>query len=273
MAAAVRAVTSQRGHDPRRFALVSFGGAGGLHACAVAAALDVPRVVVPPYCGVLSAFGMVVAPPVADVSRTVVHLAAPAWTTPAWRRSSRPWTPWRRRNCPTPHGPTDRFADVRFRGQSYELKVPVPAVSLASRGRRVQGGVRRAVRPAAAGPAGGGGDAAGPAGRPGGGRAAAAGPAGPGRAAAGAGWSTRPGPRWPRPRSPAAACGRPARRRARSCWSTRRPRPTSRPGGRRRRPRTGPWSPNGSGDRPPTPAGRRWPRRPAGRSRGRTKRA
>ena len=48
MAAAVRAVTSQRGHDPRRFALVSFGGAGGLHACNVAAALDIPRVVIPP---------------------------------------------------------------------------------------------------------------------------------------------------------------------------------------------------------------------------------
>ena len=74
MARAVRAVSSRRGHDPRRFALVSFGGAGGLHACAVAEGLEMRTVIVPPYCGVLSALGMVVAPAVADVGRTVAHL-------------------------------------------------------------------------------------------------------------------------------------------------------------------------------------------------------
>ena len=75
MSRAIRAVTSRRGLDPRDFTLVSFGGAGGLHACALAETLDIPRVLVPPYCGVLSALGMVVAPAVADISRTVVHLA------------------------------------------------------------------------------------------------------------------------------------------------------------------------------------------------------
>ncbi len=132
MAAAVRAVTSQRGHDPRRFGLVSFGGAGGLHACAVAAALDVPRVVVPPNCGVLSAFGMVVAPPVADVSRTVVHLgdalddarlAAEFAALDGMAAAQLPDDRTAR---------TERFADVRFRGQSYELKVPVGAMSMAA---------------------------------------------------------------------------------------------------------------------------------------------
>ncbi len=129
MAAAVRAVTSQRGHDPRRFALVSFGGAGGLHACNVAAALDVRRVIIPPYAGVLSALGMVVAPPVADVSRTVVHLAgqlddgrlaaefAALEALAAEQRVK---------------GRTERFADARFAGQSYELKVPVDVVAMAS---------------------------------------------------------------------------------------------------------------------------------------------
>ena len=53
---------------------MSFGGAGGLHACAVASRLEIGRVLVPPYCGVLSALGMVVVPPVADASKTVVHL-------------------------------------------------------------------------------------------------------------------------------------------------------------------------------------------------------
>jgi len=76
MTSALRAVTARRGHDPRKFTLVSFGGAGGLHACALADGLEIPRVLVPPYAGVLSALGMVVAPPIVDVSRTVVHLSA-----------------------------------------------------------------------------------------------------------------------------------------------------------------------------------------------------
>src|SRR5207249_242561 len=76
MAAAIRAVTSRRGHDPRQFTLVSFGGAGGLHACALADALEIPRILIPPYCGVLSALGMVVAAPIADAARTVVHLGS-----------------------------------------------------------------------------------------------------------------------------------------------------------------------------------------------------
>ncbi len=127
MAAAVRAVTSQRGHDPRRFSLVSFGGAGGLHACNVAAALDVRRVIVPPYSGVLSAVGMIVAPPVVDVSRTVVHLAGQldddrlAAAFDALEAAA-----------PMPGGRTERFADVRYAGQSYELKVPVTAATMAA---------------------------------------------------------------------------------------------------------------------------------------------
>ena len=76
MAHAVRAMTSRRGVDPRGFALLSFGGAGGLHACAVADSLDIRRVIVPPFCGVLSALGMVVAPAVVDASRTVVHMGS-----------------------------------------------------------------------------------------------------------------------------------------------------------------------------------------------------
>src|SRR6185437_13246231 len=74
MARALRAVTSRRGLDPRQFTLLSFGGAGGLHACALAESLDISRVLVPPYCGVLSALGMAIAPPVVDASKTVVHL-------------------------------------------------------------------------------------------------------------------------------------------------------------------------------------------------------
>jgi N-methylhydantoinase A len=129
MAAAVRAVTSQRGHDPRRFALVSFGGAGGLHACNVAASLGIARVLIPPYSGVLSALGMVVAPPVADASRTVVHLAGELDDA---RLAAEFAVLEETAAAQLPDGRTERFADVRFQGQSYELKVPVAAVSMAA---------------------------------------------------------------------------------------------------------------------------------------------
>jgi N-methylhydantoinase A len=74
MAGAVRVVTARRGHDPRRLALVSFGGAGGLHACAVAELLGMRTVILPPMAGVLSALGMVAAGDSVDVSQTVLPL-------------------------------------------------------------------------------------------------------------------------------------------------------------------------------------------------------
>jgi N-methylhydantoinase A len=126
MAHAVRAVSSRRGHDPRRFALVSFGGAGGLHACALAEALEMSRVIVPPYCGVLSALGMVVAPPVADASRTVVQLgdaldddrlAAEFGALSELTMRQVPYDQTER---------TEAYADARFRGQSHELMVRAP---------------------------------------------------------------------------------------------------------------------------------------------------
>jgi N-methylhydantoinase A len=132
MASAVRAVTARRGHDPREFALVSFGGAGGLHACALADALEIPRVIVPPYCGVLSALGMVVAPPVVDVSQTVVHLreqlddARIAAECGRLNLSASECLP------DEDTAAVEVYADVRFRGQSHELKVRVPRPSRAA---------------------------------------------------------------------------------------------------------------------------------------------
>src|SRR6185369_11704463 len=58
MARAIRLVSVGRGHDPRRFALVAFGGAGPLHACRLAELLDIPAVVIPPRPGVLSTWGL-----------------------------------------------------------------------------------------------------------------------------------------------------------------------------------------------------------------------
>lgn len=69
MAAAVRRVTSMRGHDPARHTLVAFGGAGGQHACAVAATLAIRRVLVPPHAGFVSGLGACDA----SVQRTAVR--------------------------------------------------------------------------------------------------------------------------------------------------------------------------------------------------------
>ncbi len=72
MERAIRSISVERGHDPRRFTLVAYGGAGPLHACEMAATLHIPRVFIPPHPGVLSALGMVLADVVKDYSQTVM---------------------------------------------------------------------------------------------------------------------------------------------------------------------------------------------------------
>jgi N-methylhydantoinase A len=72
MEAALRVVSVERGQDPRLFTLVSFGGAGGLHVCELAASLRIPRVVVPKSPGTLSALGVLLGDVVKDYSRTVM---------------------------------------------------------------------------------------------------------------------------------------------------------------------------------------------------------
>jgi N-methylhydantoinase A len=70
---AVRRVSIARGYDPRNFTLMAFGGAGPLHACAVADRLEMPRVLIPRYPGVLCAFGLLVADVLRDYSQTVLQ--------------------------------------------------------------------------------------------------------------------------------------------------------------------------------------------------------
>ncbi len=72
MEKAVRVVSIERGRDPRQFVLVAFGGAGGLHACDLAEALGIPRVIVPAFPGALSALGILASDVVKDYSRTVL---------------------------------------------------------------------------------------------------------------------------------------------------------------------------------------------------------
>ena len=74
MARALRVISIQRGSDPRDFVLASFGGAGGLHVCALADALAMHEALVPAHGGVLSALGMLAAPRTRELSRTVSGL-------------------------------------------------------------------------------------------------------------------------------------------------------------------------------------------------------
>ncbi len=75
MERAVRVISLQRGYDTRHFTLVAFGGSGGLHACELARALLIPRVLVPTNPGALSALGILRADVVRDASRTFVALS------------------------------------------------------------------------------------------------------------------------------------------------------------------------------------------------------
>src|SRR5690606_21621499 len=72
MEGALRVISVERGYDPADFTLVPFGGAGGLHAAELAERLGIPRILLPPDPGLLSAFGMLVSPLRKDASRTVL---------------------------------------------------------------------------------------------------------------------------------------------------------------------------------------------------------
>jgi len=104
MLRALRVVSVERGHDPRDFALVAFGGAGPLHACALAAELGIGAVLVPAAAGVLSALGLVASDlrrdrvtsyvrPLSEIARDTLSQAGEV--------------------------------DLRYRGQSFELTVPL----------------------------------------------------------------------------------------------------------------------------------------------------
>ncbi|ELY80105.1 hydantoinase/oxoprolinase family protein [Natrinema gari] len=125
MTRTIRSVTVERGHDPREFALVAFGGAGPMHAAALADSLSVDRVVVPRPGGVLSAFGLLAADESYDAVRTVgvgLEGAAPADLETVYddlvadvladaseQDAAR----------------VERAADCRYAGQSFELTVAV----------------------------------------------------------------------------------------------------------------------------------------------------
>jgi N-methylhydantoinase A len=102
MLRALRVVSVERGHDPRDFALVAFGGAGPLHACALAEELGIDAVLVPEAAGVLSALGLVASDERRDSVVSHVRPLSDVHDLPA-----------------------EGEADLRYRGQSFELTVPL----------------------------------------------------------------------------------------------------------------------------------------------------
>ncbi len=130
MEKAVRVISIERGFDPRQFALFSFGGAGGLHAADMADDLRMEAVVVPANAGVLSALGLLLADAVKDYSRTILKTsdkARPADLEKAFRELERRGAKELVEEGFSPRRIVlERYADVRYLGQSYEITMPYP---------------------------------------------------------------------------------------------------------------------------------------------------
>ena len=126
MEKAIRVVSIERGYDPREFALVAFGGAGAMHACDLAGALQIPKVIVPAYPGGLSALGILISDVVKDHSRTILlrvqklpekelerlfadlqHRLAAELQREGWQGRA----------------VYEKSCDLRYRGQGYELNL------------------------------------------------------------------------------------------------------------------------------------------------------
>ncbi|KYK34612.1 MAG: hypothetical protein AYK18_13855 [Theionarchaea archaeon DG-70] len=124
MCQGIRVVSVERGHDPRDFVLLAFGGAGPLHACELAKELSIPKVLIPVYPGVFSALGMVVADikhefvltkkmrPEEDTHNVFEELEKKAVAV------------LRKEGVSEDDMVLQQFIDTRYTGQSYELRIP-----------------------------------------------------------------------------------------------------------------------------------------------------
>jgi N-methylhydantoinase A len=136
MLKALRVMSVQRGYDAQEFCLVSFGGAGGLHVCALADALDMRTAMVPVHAGVLSALGMLVAAPCRQKSRTISRLLtqcdAAELTQQLQRLERRAVTEIKREVCveSSRQKLTVQYSvELRYQGQSFALSLPWAGIS------------------------------------------------------------------------------------------------------------------------------------------------
>jgi N-methylhydantoinase A len=136
MLGAIRVVSVRRGYDPRAYTMVAFGGAGPLHAAALARDLGVHRVLVPPAPGILCALGLLVEPLRLDLVRTRV-IALDALTGSEvhgffeeMTREAEAWLDAER--VPAARRRLVRAFDMRYLGQNFELTIIEPSTSLAA---------------------------------------------------------------------------------------------------------------------------------------------
>jgi N-methylhydantoinase A len=126
MEKAIRAVSIERGYDPREFTLVAFGGAGALHACELARSLQIPRVLVPQSPGALSAYGILVSDVVKEFSRTVMltreRIAEVETAAAELQRAA--GEAFADEGWDAKHVALTTSLDLRYRGQGFELNVP-----------------------------------------------------------------------------------------------------------------------------------------------------
>jgi N-methylhydantoinase A len=127
MERALRVISVERGHDPREFTLLSFGGAGSLHAADLARRLRIPQVLISPYAATLSAFGMLAADVIKDYTQTIMLPGETAIAniqeliTPLLERAKKEI---RGEGFENENIRQEPALDMRYRGQSYELTIP-----------------------------------------------------------------------------------------------------------------------------------------------------
>ncbi len=137
MANAIRSRTVQKGIDPRGFALVAMGGAGPLHGAELAMMLQIPEVIVPPFPGITSAMGLLAADLKYDAIRTQFQISTASDLDRVNDNLSAMETQLAHRfaedGIDAEEVTFTRYGDLRYVGQGYELKVPVPGGALDDR--------------------------------------------------------------------------------------------------------------------------------------------
>lgn len=125
---AVRRVSVERGHDPREFILVAFGGAGGLHACAVAERLGISQILIPRYPGVLCALGLLVADVTIEFSRSLLGVIEKETPVKLDEALNEMLAAARAELVAEGIDSLDMtftpMVDMRYKGQAYELTLP-----------------------------------------------------------------------------------------------------------------------------------------------------
>jgi len=128
MERAIRVISVERGYDPREFTLFSFGGAGGMHAAFLARLLNIPKVLFPQNPGILSAIGMLMADVIKDYSLTVMQHQTDVTFSSLFGMfhdiEHRGKKDLRAEGISGDEIFLERYLDMRYQGQSYEIIVP-----------------------------------------------------------------------------------------------------------------------------------------------------